>query len=209
LKDEVGSRKLSISDFGFRIDCAARTGRKQSALTILTISTGSNIVILKNHPPRLIHFLLLIILAGLLNPVVSSAEDIQLSAGQIVYVPLYSHIYSGVKARPFDLAATLSIRNTNLKTSIIIVSVKYYDTAGKLIKDYLDGPIELNALASTRYIIAENDKAGGSGANFVVAWKSDQRVNPPIIESVMIGTHSGQGISFASRGQVIKEDLSK
>ncbi|MGB5745721.1 MAG: DUF3124 domain-containing protein, partial [Desulfobacterales bacterium] len=62
------------------------------------------------------------------------------------------------------------------------------------------------ALVSTRYIITEDDKAGGSGANFIVVWNSDQKVNPPIIEAVMIGTHSGQGISFLSRGRVIKED---
>ena len=159
-----------------------------------------------NRPPNFIHFLLFILLAGILNPVVGSAEDIQLSTGQTVYVPIYSHIYSGIKARPFDLAATLSIRNTNLKSSISIVSVKYYDSAGKLIKDYLDGPIELDALASTRYIIKENEKAGGSGANFIVFWQSEEKVNPPIIEGVMIGTHSGQGISFVSRGQVLAED---
>ena len=161
----------------------------------------------KNCPPNLIHYLMLILLAGILNPVVGSAENIQLSTGQTVYVPIYSHIYSGIKARPFDLAATLSIRNTNLKSSIIIVSVKYYDSAGKMIKDYLDGPIKLGALASTRYIIKENEKAGGSGANFMVLWQSEEKVNPPIIEGVMIGTHSGQGISFVSRGQVIKDDL--
>ena len=75
-----------------------------------------------------------------------------------------------------------------------------------MIKNYLDAPIKLNALASTRYIIVENDKAGGSGANFIVIWNAEQPVNPPIIEGVMIGTHSGQGISFVSRGQVIAED---
>jgi hypothetical protein len=75
-----------------------------------------------------------------------------------------------------------------------------------LIKDYLEAPINLNALASTRYIITEDDKAGGSGANFIVVWKSEQEVNAPVIEGVMIGTHSGQGISFVSRGRVIKED---
>ncbi len=151
-------------------------------------------------------YLLLIFFSGILNPIVSSAGDIRLSAGQTVYVPIYSHIYSGIKARPFDLAATLSIRNINLKSSINLVSVKYYDSEGKLVKDYLAEPIRLNALASTRYIIAENDKAGGSGANFIVIWQSEKPVNPPIIEGVMIGTHSGQGISFASRGQVIAED---
>ena len=160
----------------------------------------------KNRPPNSIYFLLLIIFAGILNPVVGSAEDIQLSAGQTVYVPIYSHIYSGTRARPFDLVAILSIRNTNLKSSITLVSVKYYNSAGKIVKEYLDEHVNLNALASTRYSIAEDDKTGGSGANFIVNWKSDKPVNPPIIEGVMIGTHSGQGISFVSRGQVIKND---
>lgn len=159
-----------------------------------------------NRLPNIIFFLTLIYCCGILSPVVCSAENIQLSAGQTVYVPIYSHIYSGIKARPFDLAATLSIRNTNLSSSINITSVKYYDSAGKLVKDYLEAPLSLNALASTRYIIAENDKAGGSGANFIVIWQSDKPVNPPVIEGVMIGTHSGQGISFVSRGQVIAED---
>ena len=159
-----------------------------------------------NRLPNFIYYLLLIIFSGILNPVVSSAEDIQLSAGQTVYVPIYSHIYSGTRARPFDLVAILSIRNTNLKFSIAIVSVKYYNSAGKMVKDYLGAHVELNALAATRYIISEDDKTGGSGANFIVSWKSDKPVNPPIIEGVMIGTHSGQGISFVSRGQVITDD---
>jgi hypothetical protein len=161
---------------------------------------------IKHRPPNFIYFLLLIFSIGILTPAGSSADDIQLSTGQSVYVSIYSHIYSGIKARPFDLAAILSIRNTDIDQSITIVSVKYYDTEGKLLKEYLDEPLELKALASTRYIIMEDDKAGGSGANFIVKWKSNKKVTPPIIEAVMIGTHSGQGISFVSRGQVIKED---
>jgi hypothetical protein len=155
---------------------------------------------------KFIYFLLLIFSIGIFTPPAGSADDIPLSAGQTVYVPIYSHIYSGVKGRPFDLAATLSIRNTNLKSSITIVSVKYFDSGGKIVKDYLDAPIDLNALATTRYIITEGDKTGGSGANFIVIWKSEQPVNPPVIEGVMIGTHSGQGISFVSRGQVVTDD---
>jgi hypothetical protein len=160
----------------------------------------------KHRPLNLIFFLLLIFSIGILMPAGSSAGDIRLSAGQTVYVPIYSHIYGGIKARPFGLAAILSIRNTNLRSSIKLVTVKYYDSNGKLVKGYLEAPISLNALASTRYIIAEDDKVGGSGANFIVIWRSEQPVNPPIIEGVMIGTRSGQGISFVSRGQVIKDD---
>lgn len=158
-----------------------------------------------NHrPPNCIYFLVLILSVAILTPAGSSADDIQLSMGQSVYVSIYSHIYSGIKARPFDLVAILSIRNTDIDQPVMIVAVKYYDTEGKLLKEYLDEPLELNALASTRYIIKEDDKTGGSGANFIVKWKSNKKVTPPIIEAVMIGTHSGQGISFVSRGQVIE-----
>jgi len=161
---------------------------------------------MKHRPLNLAYFLLLLFSAAVLTPAGSSAEEIPLSSGQTVYVPIYSHIYSGVKGRPFELAATLSIRNTDPGYPITITAVKYYDTAGKLVKEYIDQPVRLNALASTRYIITEGDKTGGSGANFMVVWKADKALNPPIIEGVMIGTHSGQGISFVSRGQVIKDD---
>ena len=153
----------------------------------------------------MVNFVLALIVTGLITSAGQAAGDIQLSRGQSVYVSIYSHIYSGIKARPFDLVAILSIRNTDIDQPVTILSVRYYDTEGKLLKEYLDQPLELKALASTRYIIKEDDKAGGSGANFIVKWKSNEKVTPPILEAVMIGTHSGQGISFVSRGQVIEE----
>jgi Protein of unknown function (DUF3124) len=152
-----------------------------------------------------IYFLIALIVTGIVTPKGQAAGDIHLSMGQSVYVSIYSHVYSGVKARPFDLGAILSIRNTDLNQPITIVSAKYYDTDGMLLKEYLGESLPLKALASTRYIIKEDDKAGGSGANFIVQWKSDKKVTPPIIEAIMIGTHSGQGISFVARGQVIEE----
>ena len=73
----------------------------------------------------------------------------------------------------------------------------------KLLKKYIDKPAILNPLESLRYVIPERDKAGGSGANFIVEWKSDKFVNPPIVETIMIGTQSQQGVSFTSRGREI------
>lgn len=130
-------------------------------------------------------------------------QDIRLSKGQTVYVPVYSHIYFGDKETPFYLAATMSIRNTDQASSISITEVNYYDTNGRLIKKYLENPVQLGANASTRFVIKESDDKGGSGANFIVKWKADMLVNAPIIESVMIGTRSQQGVSFTSRGQAI------
>jgi hypothetical protein len=130
-------------------------------------------------------------------------EKIGLSDGQTIYVPAYSHIYSGDREKPFLLTVTLSIRNIDPRHQINITQVNYYDTKGKVIKTYLNQSVLLSPLESRRYVIPEKDNAGGSGANFIVEWKSGKFVNPPIVESIMIGTQSQQGISFTSRGRVI------
>jgi hypothetical protein len=154
---------------------------------------------------QMLSALFFLLLNGIFVTASQADSDIVLSDGQTVYVPIYSHIYSGLKGNPFSLAATLSIRNTDPKQPIWLVSVKFYDSDGKLVKEYLGNPAELKAMASTRYILTESDTGGGSGANFLVKWQSKSKVNPPLIEGVMIGTRSGQGISFVSRGQVIKD----
>ena len=133
----------------------------------------------------------------------ASDDKIDLSKGQRVYVPAYSHIYSGNKERPFLLTVTLSIRNIDPTHLIKITLVDYYETQGKLLRKYIDKPAALSPLESLRFVIPEKDKSGGSGANFIVEWHSDKPVNRPIIESIMIGTKSSQGISFTSRGREI------
>ena len=133
----------------------------------------------------------------------ASDDKIGLSKGQRVYVPAYSHIYSGNKEKPFLLTVTLSIRNIDPRHLIKITLVDYYETQGKLLKKFIDRPVALNPLESLRYVIPEKDKSGGSGANFVVEWHSDKPINRPIIESIMIGAQSSQGISFTSRGREI------
>ena len=127
----------------------------------------------------------------------------QKSKGQNVYVPVYSHIYSGDREQPIYLAVTLSIRNTDAVNAIKITKVDYYNSEGKLIKNYLNAPVELAPLATARYVIKESDKVGGSGANFIVSWMADRPAVAPLIESVMISTRHTLGISFTSRGQVI------
>ncbi len=149
-------------------------------------------------------YLLILLSICFFSPLpVNADEKIGLSDGQIIYVPAYSHIYSGNRETPFLLTVTLSIRNIDPKHQIKITIVDYYETQGKLLKKYIDKPAILNPLESLRYVIPERDKAGGSGANFIVEWKSDKFINPPIVESIMIGTQSQQGISFTSRGQTI------
>ena len=129
--------------------------------------------------------------------------DPELSKGQTLYVPAYSHIYIGHKASPYMLTVTLSIRNIDPERSLTLTSVDYYGTEGRLLRRHLDAPVTLPPLASTRYVVPVPDKEGGSGANFIVKWAAAEKINAPIVESIMIGTKSQQGISFTSRGQEV------
>lgn len=155
----------------------------------------------KRYPYFYLFFLLSIFFITPLS--LHAGKIVELSNGQTIYAPAYSHIYSGDRERPFLLTVTLSIRNIDQKHTITITTVDYYETQGNLLKNFLDKPVTLKPLESMRYVIPQKDKTGGSGANFIVKWKSDKSVNPPIVESLMIGTQSQQGVSFSSRGQVI------
>ncbi|QWV99446.1 DUF3124 domain-containing protein [Geomonas nitrogeniifigens] len=154
---------------------------------------------------RLVTCLLLSLLA--LPAAGWSASDVRLSKGQTVYVPAYSNVFSGPRSLPFQLATTLSIRNTDMDSWLRITSIDYYDTSGKLLRHYQDKPLSLAPLASTYVHIEEKDVAGGFGANFIVKWQADHTINTPIIECVMIGATSGQGISFVSPGQAIRPGI--
>ncbi len=131
------------------------------------------------------------------------------TTGQTIYVPVYSHIYGGVRSRPLDLTATLSVRNTDLSEPLILTAVTYYDSDGKLVKEYLKNEQALGPLATTHFIVEERDTRGGSGAKFIVQWRSHKPINPPLVECVMVTTQSGLGISFVSQGRVIAETSKK
>ena len=138
------------------------------------------------------------------SPVRANSQS-QLSGGESVYISIYSNIYSGPNKLSFQLAAMLSIRNIDPECSITILKVDYYDNNGKMIDRYIKEPFELGPLASTHFYIKEYDKRGGPGANFIVKWRSANKVNQPIIEGIMLGLTSGQGLSFTCPGHIIKE----
>jgi Protein of unknown function (DUF3124) len=159
----------------------------------------------KKRPPSFFMVTLLVMTLGFVFPQLA-ASNVKQSKGQTVYVPVYSHIYFGDRERPHLLTITLSIRNTDLLHPITLQAIDYYNTDGKPVKYFLKQPVVLKPLASTRYIIKESDASGGSGAKFIVRWKAENKVTPPILEGVMISTHGQQGISFTSRGEVIEEE---
>jgi hypothetical protein len=147
----------------------------------------------------------LLILLFITSIWVSGATATQrgLSQGQTVYVPVYSHVFFGDQARTFKLSVTLSIRNINVKGPIQITKVAYYDENGKHVRDFAEKPVQLKPWTSTRFFIKESDATGGAEAFFIVFWQAASKVNPPIIEGVMIGARGQQGVSFLTQGTPI------
>tara|TARA_R110000744_G_scaffold282063_1_gene393808 strand:+ start:55 stop:345 length:291 start_codon:yes stop_codon:yes gene_type:complete len=84
------------------------------------------------------------------------------------------------------LTATLSIRNTSLKDSLFVSKIDYYNTAGDLVRSYIDSPIYLTPMESIDYVIEQQDTSGGSGANFMVNWYSKKHLNP-LFQAFMVG----------------------
>jgi hypothetical protein len=138
-----------------------------------------------------------------------AGAEVRISKGQTLYVPVYSHVYTGDRALPFNLAATLGVRNTDPASPVTVTRVDYHDSGGRLVKRYLAGPLTLPPQGSTSFYLKERDTSGGFGAHFIVVWESAREINEPIVESVMIGARSGQGISFVSPAREIRPAAGK
>lgn len=164
----------------------------------------------------LIPFLFLLLHCQPVSPNVTTEGVNVLEAQQIVtnnkqhkyqdttYIPIYSDIYTRTTSEKILLTATLSIRNTSLKDSIFINDIDYYNSAGDLIREYLEGSIFLKPMQSIEYVIAEKDKTGGTGANFIVNWEASRNIKP-VFQGVMISTAGQHGISFVTDGYSIRQ----
>ena len=142
-----------------------------------------------------------------IQPIATSGH-LDLSNGQLVYVPAYSQIHSVHSSEEdsrINLAVTLSIRNTDMENSIIIKSVSYFGDDGALLKEYIEKPFSLSKMASVSFNISRLDVSGGIGANFIVEWGAEQTITEPYIQAIMIGAEGNRGISWRNPGYVINE----
>lgn len=120
------------------------------------------------------------------------------------YLPVYSDIYHKDGTRRFYLTTTLSIRNTSLIDSAYIISATYYDSYGRILKEYVDSVILLSPLESIEFVVEEKETIGGAGANFIVSWGAPSYSDQLLIQAIMIGTYGQQGISFVTDAKIIE-----
>lgn len=118
------------------------------------------------------------------------------------YLSIYSQIYSYTEHLTHDLTSTISMRNTSVTDTIYIVSAKYFDTHGKLIRTYFEKSIYIAPMETVAIVIDEVDKEGGTGANFLFDWVIKPKTTEPIFEGVQLST-AGR-ISFTTHGVRLK-----
>ena len=131
--------------------------------------------------------------------------------GQVLYLPIYSHIWHGDvdgKGQPTKtlMSVSVSIRNTDPTKPIRITSAQYFDTDGKKLREYVPVPKTIPPMGTFELFIPRSDDSGGSGANFVIAWTSDTSVNAPIVEAVHAHLPSGRSIAFTTSARQIFVD---
>ena len=140
---------------------------------------------------------------------VSASEALAQTSGETLYLPIYSHIYHSELDHKSGLSTLLtsthiSIRNTDMKNTIRLASARYYDTHGKLIREFMPAGIDIGPLGTHELFIASSDKSGGSGANFIIVWTANQTVSAPIVEALHTDIRSSRALMFVTTARQIK-----
>ena len=153
---------------------------------------------------------LLLSLCLVVSPV-RAEEPAQLSFGQHIYLPIYSHMLYGNRSKTRALpkallSALVSIRNTDPKRSLRVLSARYYDTHGKFLQAYISGSVVVAPFATAELFVDMHDESGGSGANFLIRWESDAPMNPPLIEALHANMDSGKAVILTTRGVPLRLD---
>jgi hypothetical protein len=133
------------------------------------------------------------------------------SLGQTLYLPIYSHIWHGEmdkQGQPMKtlVSVSVSIRNTDPVKSIRIASAQYYDTDGKKLREYVTSPKVIGPMGTYELFVPRSDDTGGSGANFVISWKSDARASPPIVEGFHANLPVGRSIAFTTSARPLPDE---
>jgi hypothetical protein len=133
------------------------------------------------------------------------------SLGQSLYLPIYSHIWHGEMDKRGQPARTLvsvsvSIRNTDPVKSIQVISAQYYDTDGRMLKEYVPSPRTIGPLGTVELFVPRSDDSGGSGANFLISWKAEKPASPPVVEGLHANLPVGRSLAFTSSARPLPEE---
>lgn len=118
------------------------------------------------------------------------------------YLPVYSHMYISSE-NYIKLNISLSIRNTDLSEDLYIERIDYYNTEGKLVKNYIPQPHILKPMGTVDFSVELNDMSGGNGAKFLVTFATKSTMSKPIIQGIMSNIIGNNQVVFTTDGQLL------
>lgn len=130
-------------------------------------------------------------------------EAAPLSKGQNLYLPIYSQIWHGNfdrdgKPAQVGLSVLVSVRNRDPQHPLRVVAARYFDSAGRLLANYVAAEKTLPPLGSTEFFVERKEAKGGSGASLLIRWEADQAINPPLVEAVHTEVLGTRALSFTT-----------
>ncbi len=139
----------------------------------------------------------------------TAQEPQPLSSGQSLYLPIYSDLWHGdLGSRKLPdktaLSALVSIRNTDAAQALRVVSARYHDSKGKLLRDFVPTPRTVPPLGALELFVERSESEGGSGANFIIRWQADKPANPPVVEAVHADLRNPRTVSFITVARPIR-----
>lgn len=135
-----------------------------------------------------------------------------MSQGQTLYLPVYSHVWHGNRVidgrYPMKnlMSVLVSIRNTSLKTPIRLLFAHYYNTDGKLLKEFVTAPRTIAPMTTFELFVEQRESEGGSGANFIIQWESPVPTNLPVVEAVHVDIQGNRTLSFVTTARPVLAD---
>lgn len=116
-------------------------------------------------------------------------------------VPLHSTIPAGGGRTRLDFSGVLSIHNASSRYPLLVQRIEYRDSAGRLVRRYLEQPLALRPFASMQVVIPQQDVSGGIGPVFVVDWSMAADGDEPVVEAVLLSLYGSLGFSVISPGR--------
>jgi len=120
------------------------------------------------------------------------------------YVPAYSSVSMSQGKTRADFSVTLSVHNASETRPLVLRRIAYFDTAGKMVENYLKAPVALKPFATIEVFVPTTDVRGGTGANFVVDWAASAEIAEPVVEALMVGGLGSGHYAFISQGRPIR-----
>jgi len=99
--------------------------------------------------------------------------------------------------------STTSWSNRHLADKQLLYA-RYYDTQGGLVREFVPTIQTIPPLGTIELFVPRADMAGGSGANFLIAWSAESPASPLLVEALHGDIREARSLVFLTGARPVK-----